>query len=61
MERLFRTDVSADFRYINLRAPSSGLWWERMQKKLPPGVAIGAVQLYFDDSMTKPFRNKIRE
>jgi len=30
--------------------PSSGAWWERIHKKLPPGAAVGATQLYFDET-----------
>ena len=33
--------------------PSSGFWWERIQKKLPPGAAVGVTQLYFDETFQK--------
>ena len=30
--------------------PSSGSWWDRIHKKLPPCPAVGATQLYFDET-----------
>jgi hypothetical protein len=33
--------------------PSSAMWWERIQKKLPPGAAVGVTQLYFDETFQK--------
>ena len=30
--------------------PSSASWWERIQKKLGPGAAVGVTQLYFDET-----------
>ena len=30
--------------------PSSGLWWERIQKKMQPDSAVGVTQLYFDET-----------
>ena len=33
--------------------PSSSFWWERIQKKLPDGAAVGVTQLYFDETFQK--------
>ncbi len=33
--------------------PSSGLWWEHVQKKLSPNAALGVTQLYFDETFQK--------
>ena len=33
--------------------PSSASWWERIQKKLGPGAAVGVTQLYFDETFQK--------
>ena len=34
-------------------SPSSGSWWEQIHKKLPPGAAVGATQVYFDKTFQK--------
>ena len=49
---MFRPIFDASGRRI-IGPPSSGLWWERIQKKLPPGAAVGATQLYFDETFQK--------
>ena len=40
--------------------PSSGFWWERIQKKLPPGAAVGVTQLYFDETFQKQNQDRYR-
>ena len=48
----FRPIFDAEGRRL-IGPPSSGFWWERIQKKLPQGAAVGVTQLYFDETFQK--------
>jgi len=48
----FRPIFDAEGRRL-IGPPSSGFWWERVQKKLPDGAAVGVTQLYFDETFQK--------
>ena len=48
----FRPIFDAEGRRL-IGPPSSAFWWERIQKKLPPGGVVGVTQLCFDETFQR--------